>query len=355
MTPPFADAAPPGRTPPALDLPAVLTRATTVETPGPPVPPGPRVNPWHVAGAVPVRLPDRERRLLEGLWRGTGTHRLPDGTASGIRQRPVPSAGAAYPVQTHLVVGRSGGGELEAGRYVYDHERATLLRRDEAREEGAGWTGPAASTPGTRLILTVQPGRSFGRYRHRCWPLWIADVAYALAAVEFLLATRAMPVTLGPSGRIRELLGVAPGADHERWLARGLVPEIPLAALDLPAAWTVAADRSEALGARRSPALREFEDRVPRVRDRRTEGVARASGQGWVRGAARVRAWSVASGASAPDVATALWSAHRGAASECYEAARSGRWRCRPVSGFAARDGRWIVHALAMLPGRDRP
>lgn len=203
---------------------------------------------------------------------------------------------------------------------------------------------------GTHLVLSVQPGRSFGRYRHRAWPLWIADTAYALAAVEFLCAPAPSAVRLGPGPWLRDLLGVPRAAEHGRWLARGLAPEIPLATVELPGSWSVVPGRGDALAARRSPATGEFEA-AARAHDPRAVDVARASGQAWVLGAHRLETWSVAVDTPAAEFAQTLWRAHRAAADLCYAGALSGRWRCRPISGFTASRDRWTVHALAMLPG----
>ncbi|MDA2806061.1 nitroreductase family protein [Nocardiopsis suaedae] len=319
------------------------------------------MNPWRAAGAVPAAVPERLRDLLDGLWSGQGYHRLDDGTATAVLRRPVPSAGGAYPVQTHVVVGASaarggGGRSLEPGRYVYDHDRDTLLRRD-------GAAGPGAAT---HVVLTVQPGRSYGRYRHRAWPLWIADTAYALAAVEFLIrAGRPRPLTvrLGPGAPLRRLLGVPRAGEHAWWTRSGLAPEIPLASVELPETWAVDAGRRDALAARRSPALSEFAA-AARARPPHAAGatggplgarsVAEASGQAWVLGAHRLEAWSVPVDADAPAAAVAdvLWRAHREAAHLCYSGVLTGDRRSRPVSGFRAANGRWIVHALAMLPPR---
>ncbi|PXY18521.1 hypothetical protein [Prauserella flavalba] len=306
--------------------------------------PGPRVNPWQKAGAAPVAVPERLRSLFDGLWHSPGYHHLPDGTATSIRQRPVPSAGAAYPVHSHLVVGSAGLDGLDPGRYLFDHESGNLLRR-------VGWDNERSrpATAQTTLVLTVQPGRSFGRYRHRAWPLWIADVAYAQTAVEFLVTER-LRTSTGPGPRLRALLGVPRAACAQPWLNRGLVPEIPLAAVELPPSWTVDVGRSHALATRRSPALSEFEQATGRRPDPRAVEVARLSGQAWVLGADRVETWSVPAQAPARDIAEAVWQAHRRAASLCYEGVLSGRWRSRPVSGIAAGHGRWITHALAMLP-----
>lgn len=360
---------PPGRPPgPGPGLPPGLAHAFSADPPGAARPPGPRVNPWRAAGAVPAAMPERLRDLLGGLWSGEGHHRLEDGTATAVRRRPVPSAGGAYPVQTHVVVGASGaradgGDPLEPGRYVYDHDQDTLLRREDVGADDVdGADGPGA---GTHVVLTVQPGRSYGRYRHRAWPLWIADTAYALAAVEFLIRAdgggglRPAPVRLGPGAPLRRLLGVPDAAGHEWWTRRGLAPEIPLASIELPGAWAVDAVRRDALAARRSPAIGEF---VAAARSRpraagaqaRVSGLreaAEACGQAWVLGAHRLETWSVPVDAPVAAVAEVLWRAHREAAHLCYSGALTGDRRCRPVSGFHATHGRWIVHALAMLPG----
>ncbi|WP_157987860.1 nitroreductase family protein [Jiangella endophytica] len=335
-------------------LPEPLTWAFDARPPGEPRPPGPRVNPWAAAGALRVEPSPRERALLDGMWRADGVHRRADGTATTIGRRPVPSAGAAYPVQTHLVVGA--GEALAPGRYVHDHESGLLRRRDPDADAAAGWDRPGRPREGTRLVLTVQPGRSFGRYRQRAWPLWIADAAYALAAAEFLLAAPGLVVRLGPGAGLRSLLAVPRAGHAQRWLARGLVPEIPLAALDLPPSWTVDAERSRALRRRRSPPIAEFRAAGPGQDAAHAERLAGASGQDWVRGAARLRSWSVSTTASAAELATALWRAHRTAAAGCYASALSERWRCRPVSGFSAgADGCWTIHALACLPGPCPP
>ncbi|WP_026120471.1 nitroreductase family protein [Nocardiopsis potens] len=340
------------RRPDPAGLPAALARALTAEPPGPALPPGPRANRWRALGAARTAAPDRERDLLTGLWSGDGYHRLPDGTATGVRRRPVPSAGGAYPVRTHLVAGP--GGALEQGRYVYDHEQGALLRRDGAAERAAGWDTGAAGPPeaGTYLVLTVQPGRSFGRYRHRAWPLWIADTAYALTAAEFLAGADPARTRLGPGAPLRRLLGVPRAAEHGRWLRHGLAPEIPLAAVELPAAWAPDPERRAALAARRSPPIGEF-TAAARTRPPAPGAAhaAAASGQAWVLGARRLEAWTVAADAPPAAVAAELWRAHRAAAALCYAGALSRRWRCRPVSGFTAARGRWTLHALAMLPG----
>lgn len=250
-------------------------------------------------------------------------------------------------MQTHLVVDRE--------RWVFDHEHGVARRRDPAAERAAGW-GLETPTTATRLVFAVQPGRSFGRYRHRAWPLWIADTAYALAAAEFVLDGRADAVTHGPSAALRALLGVPAGADAQRWTDRGLAPEIPLVAVEIPERPTLRPDAVHALARRRSPSPQQFlSGEVRRRPASRVERIARASGQGWVRGAASIRSWSAPVTAPPAEMAAALWRGHLAAARLTYAAALQGL-RSRAVSGFPAAADRWTFHALAFLdvPG-DRP
>lgn len=323
------------------DLPAVLAAALTSRTPDAPLPPGPRANRWpEAAGGDP---PPGATGLLDALWRPCGFHRAADGALTGIRRRPVPSAGGCYPVQTHLVA-RGG------GLWVFDHEARMLRRRDPHADTASGWAASLTSGDALRLVFTVQPGRSFGRYRHRSWPLWIADVAYALAAVRFLLGERAGAVELGPSTRLRRLLGMPRAADAERWISRGLAPEIPLASIEIDGDPAPLSAPRRALAARRSPSLQQFAARAHAVTpSAEAERLARGSGQAWVRGATSTASWSIPVATSAPTLAASIWDAHLSAAALCYAAALSGERGARAVSGFPALGGRWIIHAVAFL------
>lgn len=330
-------------------LPAPLAEAQTSRTPSAPLPPGPRTNAWDRAGAV-VDDPHRGvRAVVDGLWDQGEFHRTVDGRATRIRRRPVPSAGACYPVQTHLI-------DATGVRWTVDHEEGVFRRRDPVADRADGWPVPAPLDGGARLVFTVLPGRSFGRYRHRAWPLWIADTAYAVAAVRFLLGDRAGSVEVGPSSRLRALLGVPRATDADAWIGRGLAPEVPLAAVEIPDAPLPDDEARRALGARRSPAIAEFTARIGDAPTSAVERVARASGQVWVRGATEVRSWSVPTTAPSAVVGAALWSAHLAAARLCYEAALTEDRRARPVSGFSSTGDRWILHAVAFLdsPGGAR-
>ncbi|MFJ6533608.1 hypothetical protein [Microbacterium sp. NPDC091662] len=330
-------------------LPAPLDEALTSRAPAGPLPPGPRANSWDRVGAVADEPRRGASELVDGLWRPGEFHRSADGSATRIRRRPVPSAGACYPVQTHLV-------DASGVRWAVDREEGAFRRRDLACDRADGWPSPTSDDGTARLVFTVLPGRSFGRYRHRAWPLWIADAAYAVAAVRFLLGERAGPVQVGPSKRLREMLGVPRAADADAWIRRGLAPEIPLAAVEIPRVPVPDAAAAQALGTRRSPAIAEFADRIGGSPTTEVERIARASGQAWVRGATEVRSWSVPSTAPATMVGAALWSAHLAAARLCYEAALTGGRRARPVSGFPSTGDRWILHAVAFLdsPGGAR-
>lgn len=333
-------------------LPPLLARALTTESPGEMLPPGPRMNPWHRVGARPAPLTGCVRDLLLGLWRPGGFHRRADGTPTSIPRRPVPSAGGTHPVHTHVVVGRQGFEDLAPGLYVHDHERSQLLRRDRRLERILSWPERLPPDDALTLVLTVQPGRSFGRYRHRAWPLWIADSAYAQQAVEFLLARR-LPAVTGPNHRLRRLLGMPPAGLASLWLSLGLLPEIPLVALALPPAWEVDRRRQQALGARRSPDREAFTRKRPGGAQARQLAVD--SGQHWVQYADRVETWSIPANSSSRHLAAALWQAHREAATTCYSATLSECWRIRPVSGIPAVHGQWTMHALAMLQAPPHP
>lgn len=323
-------------------IPALLARAWSDEVPGPALPPGPRSNQWGRIGAVPVEIPPPVRALLDGLWRGGGFHRLGDGSLSTVVRRPVPSAGGCYPVQTHLHVGAAGLDGLPAGNYAFD------------REAGILWARPAPPTrPDSlnRISFTVQPGRTYGRYRHRTWPLWVADVAYAVAAVRFLLEDE-VPVELGPGDRVRTHIALPAGGDTDAWLSDGLVPEIPLASVELPAGWSVNPLRVKALSIRRSPSTTEFGTQTGPL----VEGaalVAQLSGQAWVRGADEVNQWWVdlpTPCALMPgSLISNLWRAHLEAAGIVYGHCLAGSRRCRPVSGLRASGDRWLVHAVVTL------
>jgi len=165
--------------------------------------------------------------LLEEVWWSDSFHPSPGtGAPTGIRQRPIPSAGACYPVQTHVLFGREG--EEGGARCVYDHGTNRLLN-----------VGDCTLSRGTLIILTVLPQRTAAKYHHRAWPGLIADAAYALTAIAAVAARTGLAATrldwLRPDS-LAALAGVPPvDATDREWPGtwRGRAPELALTALYL--------------------------------------------------------------------------------------------------------------------------
>lgn len=346
----------------------LLDTAFTPEPPGAPLPPGPRANAWpgEPADDAPVSA------LIHRLWRPRGYHLRPDGTPTSVPRRAVPSAGGAYPVQWHVAVPDGAAEPLPPGRYFYDPDRGRLLRRYDYNPTGGRMARDAEGLGGDGVLLgiTVQPGRTFGRYRHRAWPLWIADAAYALEAVRAAVPAALLPPGWSDLAAVRRALGLAPAAETGWWLDRGLVPELAMAMLRLPPGWRCDETMAAALETRRSPALDRFTARraghdpmargagrgspargagldraVPEVAE-----VARQSGQAWVLGADRVLTWPRTRKVDAA-VYAHLWLAHREAARRSYDLIRQGHG-VRAVSGFTAPPGdggRPLLHAITVL------
>ncbi len=162
-------------------------RAWSRLTPGPPVAPGPAVNNW-----VGPTLPGtRIGALLEEVWWSDSFHLSPaTGLPTRIRQRPIPSAGACYPVQTHVLLGQDSE-EAGGARCVYDHEKNRLVN-----------VGDCTLSRGTLIVLTVLPQRTTAKYHHRASPGLIADAAYALTAIAAVATRNGLETTrlnrLGP-------------------------------------------------------------------------------------------------------------------------------------------------------------
>lgn len=319
---------------------ALLETAFSPDLPGDPLPPGPRENRWP--GEL-VEISGTAATAIHQLWRAHGHHPRADGTPTTIPRRAVPSAGGSYPVQWHLVVPPGHGRLLGPGRYVYQPSPETLVRRSEPRP------GRSASDH-VEIVLTVQPGRTFGRYRHRAWPLWVADAAYALEALLLLVPDAHLPADWSDLAAARRALGLPRAAQAAWWLERGLVPEIALARIRLPRDPHLDEVASAAICSRRSPALDLFDERRRRIPAPRpgTEA-AHQSGQSWVLGADRVIGWPRPPRLDATGYAR-LWQIHRQAARHTYSLTARGHG-VRAVSGFCTRpmDARPLVHAIAIL------
>lgn len=325
---------------------ALLDRAFTPDAPGAPLPPGPRSNDWTRLGATPVPEPSREASLLDELWSPRGWHRRDDGSTTAVPRRLVPSAGGAYPVQWHVVVPRGSGSSLPSGRYARA-ESGVLLQRP----------GPPPASRQVTLVITVQPGRSFGRYRHRAWPLWIADAAYALEAVRALVPSARLPRSWPDLDAARAQLALPPASETDWWLENGLAPELCLARVELPDDWELDTEQLSRLHRRRSPALATFTLAATELREpaRGAREVAGQSGQHWVLGAHHVAAWTRPDPATEGAAYAQYWQAHQRAARLCYRLAGQGV-ASRPVSGFTLppRAGtRRLLHALAFLDPKE--
>jgi hypothetical protein len=320
---------------------ALLETAFSPDLPGEPLPPGPRANRWP--GEL-VEISGTASTAIHRLWRARGRHPRADGTPTTIPRRAVPSAGGTYPVQWHLVVPPGHGRPLGDGRYVYDPSAETLVRRSDPR-------GPSGLAPDeVEIVLTVQPGRTFGRYRHRAWPLWLADAAYALEALLLLVPDARLPEGWSDLAAARRALGLPRATQAAWWLERGLVPEIALARIRLPRDPHLDEVASAALCSRRSPGLDRFQERRDQVPGTPPGvQVARQSGQSWVLGADRVIGWPRPPRLDAAGYAR-LWQIHRQAARHTYSLTARGHG-VRAVSGFCTSPmaAQPLVHAIAIL------
>lgn len=325
-------------------LPIRLDTAFRPGAPGPPLPPGPVDNPWTTrAGAAAVPIPADWQAVFDALWRPHGFHVTEDGRTTGVARRPVPSAGATYGVRTHLTIPRDCvHASLPPGRYAYLLGSGTLVQRVD------GGPPPRGTRP--TLTFTVQPGRAFGRYRHRAWLLWIADTAYTVALAQWLLGRHHLEVGPFPDiGRI----GLPRASDVFGWDRLGLAPELVLAHLRLPASPTLHPGYTAVLAKRRAPSLAEFSCNAgtpppsPAI-----AAVARASGQEWVRGAGRVVSWTTPSSRT---TITDLWRIHLVAAHAFARAVLHDHTRVRPVSGLTAPAPPDVIHALAFLDTPAEP
>ncbi|WP_040774971.1 hypothetical protein [Rhodococcus rhodnii] len=309
----------------------LLTRALRPGDPGPPLPPGPRDGGWLGVGAEPVTVPPDWDALLDALWRPTGFHVTADGQPTTIARRPVPSAGGTYGVRTHLVIPAHARGTLAPGRYVHLREDSLLVRRTDGP--------PPPDGEHASVVFTAAPGRAFGRYRHRAWPLWIADTAYAVATLERLVVTGT--ATLG-SPATCTIAALAPASDTA-WWARSGAPELTLAHITLPNGPQPDTAAAQHFSRRRSPSHARFIAR-DESNDPTSRAVAAASQQQWVAHAATTALWTVPGHFGAHDV----WCTHLAAARLAASAVLAGL-QVRAVSGMTSTAPPYPLHALAFL------
>ena len=121
--------------------------------------------------------------VLQEVWWTDNMHPSPTtGRPTRIRQRPTPSAGACYPVQTHLLL--AGDSRANGTRAVYDHDRNRLIT-----------VGECTLRAGAVVVFTVLPQRTAAKYHHRAWPCLIADTAYAVTALIAVAARWGLAAT----------------------------------------------------------------------------------------------------------------------------------------------------------------
>lgn len=368
----------------------LLAHAFAPIPPGPPVPPGPQAQDWsplarehpgHPPGSAPSAHAGRPAAAVPVLsggpapaelisWFGALGHLLLFGSefhrdeATGdelsVRRRPIPSAGAAYPVQLHLRLG--------PWRLAYHQERDSVFDLSEALGPPAHHR-PEHHSPedhrltSARLSFTVLPGRSFSRYRHRAWTLWIADAAYAAEAAIQVMGgpspggLRTSPDLSGP----RELARRAGLPLRDGWPTAS--PELTILGLELGQAAppensaSVTLPGLTPLPPRRSFPISELSataaSRAPRPHQHQETLLSpqHCSGQGWLGACADVVLFTAPKTKDPHLLRHQLISVHRQAARLTYAAAAEGV-SVRPVSGFTDVPGHRLrcLHALARDP-----
>ncbi len=257
----------------------IFAGAWSGEEPGPVSHPGPRQNRWPgpdhpgvppCAGAVPEpgarRVP--ALAMARALWWSGEFHADPaTGLPGTIRQRPVPSAGACYPVQLHVLCGT--GCDVPPGAYAFDADRGLLVRRGDSGMAGSAAGGLTGTATGAVVVFTALPQRTAAKYHHRAWPLLLADTAYAVAALAHHAAALGIEAEWLP-GDPRHLAAALGLPDYSTWQHRwpDTAPELALAAVALGTAGTLPVLEHLAAATGGAPA---------RCADRRPRGLAAAA------------------------------------------------------------------------------
>lgn len=356
-----------------------LCAAFSAVPPGPGTSPGPQAQDWSAHGpevavapcteaAWPVTVPlpggavaagvraSAPRELLE--WFGALGHQLffseefhrdeVSGRTLRVRRRPVPSAGAAYPVQLHLRLG--------PWRLAYHQEHDAVHDLTCAFAHPADFS--ASSQRQARLTFTVLPGRSFSRYRHRAWTLWIADVAYAVEGARHVMghAPAIAPVReIGPSELARQAALPARAfwpTPHPELAIQGLdVGRAVGGLLRLPALRPLPHRRSiplKRLTANTEPGPPPRPGRRPPAQQQLL-APEHCSEQVWLATWPHVRLFTVPATEDPLLLRRQLVDVHRRAARLTYAEAKAGR-QVRPISGFTDVPDRRdrCLHALVL-------
>ena len=211
-----------------------LARAFRASAPREMRDPGPRASRWNTPRldpALPLRVADVPvATIVREVLSSPHVHRRPDGSATRIPLRPVPSAGAMHPITVHVLVGR--GCDLSPGLYAFDAVSGAFFRRD------TGTLTTAAFLPqGARIVVTARPQRTWARYGDCAPPLLITEAALTLAWLSTACANHGV-VGLWRSDRSANPTLVAL-PQYSAWQTRWpqSPPELALAVFDvLPSA-----------------------------------------------------------------------------------------------------------------------
>ncbi|MER7012223.1 nitroreductase family protein [Saccharopolyspora sp. NPDC000359] len=140
--------------------------------------------------------------------------------AGGVRLRRVPSAGGRYPVEAHVV------------------HRGTAWRYDPVRHSLVAPTTSALSTSDLRVVLSVNPYRTWWRYGPRSLPVLLLDLGHAVGALLAAAAALDHPAR-ATTGLGADVLAEWAGLPRAGAAWPGCAPEFPLAVVEIDAALPV--------------------------------------------------------------------------------------------------------------------
>ncbi|MGW1677335.1 hypothetical protein [Saccharopolyspora sp. NPDC002376] len=142
----------------------------------------------------------------------------PKRRAGGVRLRRVPSAGGRYPIEAHVV------------------HRGTAWRYDPVSHALVAPTPSALSTSDTRVVLSVNPLRTWWRYGPRSLPVLLLDLGHAVGALLASAAALGHPAR-ATTGLGADVLAAWAGLPTQGW--PGCEPEFPLAVVEIGGPLTI--------------------------------------------------------------------------------------------------------------------